>query len=383
MLRIFLASSHFSSILQSIYAASTKQEGDFDVMMVDYPPQKKSLTDLIFKTRFIHKWDLELNYATVINDETNLRPGSKKIFIRKVKELPVLKSIYTLLLKRHMKKFLEKYEVKISQDISSIKREKVQLNLLTKTGLNQVLIKLFPEAEINYFEHGNGDYMYYAQNEIKSGNFYCLFSKEFSDYLNLIKNPNYKKVRGYLDGDTFYRAIQQLEKNEVISNPFNFTLNISNRFVFILIENVEMYQVPNLFWKQCMEIYIKKIDTPANYTYILKPHPSQSFDAIEEIEHFFKSRTLNFVLLKDNRTMNIGAELLFYFFYKKTDYVFSLFSSSVYYFTKLYPSTQIKYYQGFQLFKPYTSNAPKQFKEMFSNLEPIVTHVLSKECNNL
>jgi hypothetical protein len=382
MLRIFLVSSHFSAILQSIYASSTKQEGDVDVIMIDYPPQKKTLSELILKTNVLHTWDKQLNYAPELTDATNMRPSFSKKLTRKTKQWPLFKTIYALLHKRYLNKFFKKFELQIEADLNSIKKDKIALHLLTKTGLNDVLIKLFPTAEINYFEHGIGDYMYYEQNKIPTGNFYCIFHREFAAYLKNIQHPNFELVKGFLSGDFFHRAVQQLEQNKIISNDFEKT-QANKRYVFILIESVEIYQVPDNFWVNCMDIYLKKINMPDSYIYVLKPHPLQSFEAISTIENYFKGKGLETIMLNNNKFINIGAELIFSFFFEKTDYVFSLFSSSIYYFTKLFPSNTINYYQGYELFKEYTLNAPKQFTDIYEGLEPIITKVLATNCKKL
>ncbi|MBK6833037.1 MAG: hypothetical protein IPG89_01670 [Bacteroidetes bacterium] len=383
MLRIFLVSSHFSAILQSIYAASTKKEGDVDVLMIDYPPKKTALTQLILDTKFIHNWDVILNYAPELRDETNMRPSLKKRLTRKAKQLPLLKDIYNKMLSRHMFAFFKDFENRIRQDLSKVNSETVQLNMLTKTGLNGVLHKIYPKAEINYFEHGIGDYLYYEQNEIQSGNLFCLFPDEFQAYLKSINNPNEKKINGFIYGDLFYNAVQNLETNKVISNEKEFEKLGNEKLVFILIESMEIYEVPSNFWQDCIQLYLSRIDVPDDYTYVLKPHPLQSFEAINTIESYFKQRGLKYILLGNSKFINVGAELIFYFFSKQTKYVFSLFSSSLYYFTKLYPSSEIKYYHGYKLFEKYTKNSPKQFVDIYNACEPIITNVLAKDCLEL
>lgn len=383
MLRIFLVSSHFSAILQSIYASSTKKEGDVDVLMIDYPSQKKALSQLILNTDCIHKWDLKLNYAPELTDETNMRPSLKKRLTRKAKQLPVLKGIYDKMLSKHMLKFYADFEVRIKRDLSNVNSDSVQLSVLTKTGLNDVLFKLYPSADVNYFEHGIGDYMYYAQNKIKNGNLFCLFPTEFASYLKSINSPNANRINGFIKENLFYDAIQNLEKNYIIKNEQELVKLGNSKLVFILIESVEIYEVPSNFWQDCIQLYLSKIDVAEDYTYVLKPHPLQSFDAITAIENYFKERNLKYILLRNSKFINVGAELIFYFFAKQTKFVFSLFSSSVYYFTKLYPSAEIKYYHGYKLFEKYTKNSPKQFTDIYKGLEPIITNVLAKDCLEL
>ncbi len=117
----------------------------------------------------------------------------------------------------------------------------------------------------------------------------------------------------------FYDAVQTLEKNKVISNEKELQQLSGAKLVFILIESVEIYEVPSNFWQDCIQLYLSKIDQPKDYTYVLKPHPLQSFEAINAIESYFRERGLKYILLGNSKFINVGAELIFYFFAKQTN----------------------------------------------------------------
>lgn len=383
MLRIFLTSSHLSAILQSIYAESTKQEGYVDVLITDYPPQKKKLTELIMSTSGIHKWDKQFNYAEELKDGANLKPSFKKRFLRKFKQFPLIKNVYGLLLSRYMKNKLLNFERILREDFKSIKCRNVQLNVLTKTGLNEVLFKIYPDAEINYFEHGMGDYMYFFQNQIRKGNFYCVFNEEFSLFLKERSHAMSNKIYGYLQNGKFEESIKKLEQSGVVKMTGDINYAIDNRTIFILMESVEIYQVPAHFWTDYIDICLSKITDPEKFTFIIKPHPSQSFDAILITKNYFEQKGLKYNIQEQAGEINMSAEVMFYFLQEKTEYVFCIFSSSIYYLSKLYPNHKIKYYYGYDLFSKYIHNSPKQFVDIYKGVEPIIKNVLAKNCLEL
>lgn len=373
-----MSSTHTGAILQAIYANSSAQKGCFDVLLLDYPPMKESLIELIKRSDVVHKWDKIIDFSEPISDEINKRPSAKKKLIRKIKSLPLLKIIYNKLLKNHLTQQKVNHSNRLKLELSSHFNQRVQLNVLTKTGLNECLFDLFPNAEINYFEHGIGDYMYYEQQAIVPGNFYCLFHREFGSYLKSRKPQLAAAVFGYLKGNDFSNAISVLVKEGIVKAE-NVVTETDN-FVFVLMENVEMYEVESKFWTDYIDVCLKKIESPENYTFIIKPHHMQSFEAIEMTTSYLNQRGIKYKVLTNNYFMHMGAEVVFYFFQEKTEYVFSLFSSSIYYFTKLYPSTKVKYFHGYELFDKYTKHSPKQFVEIYRNLRPIITNVVSKDC---
>lgn len=377
MLRIFMSSTHTGAILQAIYANRTSQVGYYDVLLLDYPPMKESLIHLIKRTDVLHNWDKVVDFSTPMADETNKKPSVKKKIIRKIKSFPIIKSVYSILLEKHLLQQKKTHLTKLKLELGSNLNKQVQLNVLTKTGLNETLFEFFPNAEVNYFEHGIGDYMYYMMDTIKEGNFYCLFNQEFSAYLKINNSKSANKVFGYLHENDFSLAIDNLVKQEVVKAE---GASEEGKLVFILMENVEMYEVENFFWTDYIDFCLRKILTPEDYTFIIKPHHMQSFEAIEMTTAYLSKRGLKHKVLANNCFMHMGAEVVFYFFQEKTEYVFSLFSSSIYYFTKLYPSPHIKYFHGYKLFANYTKNAPKQFLEIYENLNPIITNVVSKNC---
>jgi hypothetical protein len=382
MLRIYLPTTHTCAVLMAIHAEKTKNSDTKDVLMIDYPPLKKSLIQLIKCTNVIHPWEKIVDFSKPINDEINKKPSLRKRVTRKLKQLPIIKVIYQKLLDRYTFRQKKQFKQNIELSLKDFKSDKVILNLLTKTALNEALFELYPEAEINYFEHGIGDYMYYAQNQIKFGSFYSVFSNEFKYFLKGQNSKSNENIFEYINGEDFESALKKLDEKNIISAPAEL-LKINKPIVFLLLENVEMYEVDNCFWTDYIDVCISKIENPSNYLFVIKPHHNQSFDAIQRTIDYIEFKKLDFYLLTKNNYMHVGAEILFYFIKSNTRFVFSLFSSSIYYLSKLFPSKEIDFYHGYDLFKKYTNNSPKQFTEIYEGIGPIITNVLSGECKKL
>jgi hypothetical protein len=121
-----MSSTHTGAILQAIYANSTAQKGCFDVLLLDYPPMKESLIELIKRSDVVHKWDKIIDFSEPISDETNKRPSAKKKFIRKIKSMPLLNIIYNRLLKKHLIQQKVNHTKRLTQELSGHFNKKVQ-----------------------------------------------------------------------------------------------------------------------------------------------------------------------------------------------------------------------------------------------------------------
>src|ERR1051326_303072 len=154
MLRIFLCTSHLSSLFMALHAKKTHKQTFKDVLLVESPKIKRSHLKLIHDTVYIHSWNEIHEFISIANDEENLKPSLRKTLTRKLKTKPVAKQIYSSLLASHLKKENAKVKTKLKSIFQS--SDEVELNLLTQTLMNPALMELFPKAKVNYFEHGLG-----------------------------------------------------------------------------------------------------------------------------------------------------------------------------------------------------------------------------------
>ena len=379
MIRIFVCPSHLSALYMILYARKTKTEAYKDVLVLDWPDKKASLTKVITDTKKIYNWVDVINLSRTISDETDLAPSSKKKLIRKLKEIFFLKPAYNLLLKRHRAKCAKIEEQTILSHLAG-KGEVVEVNILTQTGIIESLFKLFPKAAVNYFEHGMGDYFLIQKVKRVDFNFYCIFNERFKEYL-VTRNLPGNYVKGFIEAGDFLaiskETINADEKRDEIISQYQF----AGKKVLILLESVEIYNVPDNFWTDYLDLCMSKIPNPQDYTFILKPHPAQSFKAIElSKSHMINHYKVKTVVIEGNKAVNYSVEVLYSMWDDSTDYVFTVFSSALYYISKIYNNKQTKYFYAFDFFKDYTKNAPAQFVYIFNGIEDVVKNVLSENC---
>ncbi|MGZ3864948.1 MAG: polysialyltransferase family glycosyltransferase [Bacteroidia bacterium] len=379
MIRIFVCPSHLSALYMILYARKTKKPGHKDVLILDWPAKRASLIKVITDTKKIHPWDEIIDLSTTLSDDTDLKPSAKKVLVRKLKENALIKPFYNVLLKKHRAKQAKIEEQKIRNALAG-KGAVTEVNILTQTGIIDSLFKLFPKAAVNYFEHGTGDYFLIQKVRTPRFNFYCIFSERFKEYLGKKNLPN-NYVKGIIEEGDFLNIANETiaedeQKNEIISK-----LKFKGKKVLILMESVEIYNVPDNFWTDYLDLCISNVPDPQNYTFILKPHPAQSFKAMEiSKNHLLNHHKVKTVMIENSHSVNYSAEVLYSLWYDSTDYVFTVFSSGLYYISKIYNNKNTKYFHAFDFFRSYTKNSPAQFMYIYNGLEDLVKNVLSENC---
>lgn len=364
----------------AIYARNTFKDGYTDVLIIDWPKTKVSLTRLMIDTKKIYPWHLAADLSEPIPDEYDLMPGTKKTLTRKLKNKPVLKNIYGILYKRHEKKRIQREKNLLNDLFRNYDKSNVELNLLTKTGFNQSLVEMFPSSAINYFEHGLGDYFYVQGKSVKK--FYCVFSTMFSRYLER-HHKSSVFVHELTDPGTFAEVCGQVIASYDKTDELKKMLVPQGELAIILMENLEIYNVKNSFWTDYLDRCLSKIRHPENYTFLFKPHHLQPFATITIMKNYMEEKGLKAIFADNRQTMNVSAEVLFSLWKDQARFVFSLFSSSIYYISHLYKNEQTRFYHGYNFFKPYTTDAPIQFVKHFESLEPLVKEVFSANCEEI
>lgn len=365
-----------------IYARKTRKEGNKDVLVLDSPDKRKALIKVITDTKKIYNWATIIDLSHSLDDSHDLKPNRKKRFVRKVKDNLFVKPVYDFLLKRHRKKQEKIEEQKITSALFNL-GEVTDINILTQTFINNSLVKLYPKATVNYFEHGMGDYFLIQKVKRTPFNFYCVFAEKFKKYLVQKGLPG-EYVKEFITQEEFTSIARETidksdERDEILSQ-----YKIEGKKVLILLEGVEIYHVPDNFWTDYLDLCMSKVGNPHEYTFILKPHPAQSFRAIElskkHMQNHYKVKTL---VMENSYSVNYSVEVFYSLWNDSTDYVFAVFSSAVYYVSKIYANKQTKYFYAIDFLKGYTKHAPAQFLYLFNGIEDLVKNVLSENCVNI
>ena len=383
MIRIFVSPSHLCTLYMILYARKTNMGQYKDVLVLDTPPKKKALIKVITDTQKIYSWTRIINLSTEIPEEIDFTPNVRKNAIRRIKNKPFIKPIYNFLLNLHVKKS-EKNEARIIKNELSGLGNVVELNVLTQISINSTLFKLYPNAQVNYFEHGQGDYFFIQDIKPTTFNFYCVFADKFRGYLKN-KNQENKYIKNLLDIEGFpglaNEVINSMDEKEEIKS----FLCVQGKLVLILMESMQLYyNVPDSFWTDYLELYIANVINPEEYTFILKPHPTQSLKSIELSKYYMlHTRKLKILVLEHGYSINYSVEVLYSLWQDNIHYVFSVFSSALYYISKLYGNETTKYYYAYDFFKKYIGDAPPQFIDIYTGIEDVVKNVLTENCINI
>jgi len=365
-----------------LYARKTFKEGYKDVLILDSVPKKKTLINVLINTKKIYNWAYIIDLSIPVSDTDEVAPSLRKRVTRKVKTNILVKPIYDVLLRRHLQKKQKAEKTVLFGRLKTL-GEVGEINLLTQTLVNKALLTLYPKAQVNYFEHGLGDYFFIQKIKSHTFNFYCVFAETFKIYLKN-KNVESNYVHAFLDNQSFPDIAKEAiaaddEKEKIIS-----TLKIEGKKVILFLDAMEIYHVPDAYWTDYLDLCISKVENPQGYTFILKPHHNQTTRTIQiSKNHMLNNHKLKAVVIENNLPVNYSIEVLNALWNDSTDYVFSIFSSGLFYNSILYNNPKIKYYYAYRFFEDYTKNAPIQFIDTYKGLNELIRYVFSENSTDI
>lgn len=379
-LRIFVTTSHISTVYMTLYADATKNEGDADVLLLDSGTRRQILIDLVRETSHAHSWKLYHCFSTAATEAHDFRPSLRKRLTRQWKVLPVVRKVYDILHALYLQKLDSNYKALLRRLLKNFEDSAtVELFVMTQTYLNGPLKQLYPQATVHYLEHGIGDYFYVLEKKEPGKKFDAVFGEPFRRYLANKQQP--ADWIFPLAGMGHFSSLsrQLLERHarllhlENISKP-------GKPCVFILLEAVDMYEVPESFWTAYIDHILTQINTPSNFHYLLKTHPVQSQVSIEKTEAHLRKLGLSYTLLAEDKISSASAEVLFEMWADQTRHVFCLFSSGCFYLSQLYRGYDIQFWYSTEFMSRYIGNAPPQYKAHFEGLRPLIEQVFAERC---
>jgi hypothetical protein len=369
MTRVFLTSSHLSSLMASIIAVKSSKPEDKNYLIIDHYYKKDALISLIQQCDEIFTWSKIIDLSVHIPDQTDLKPRLKKRILRKMKALPLVNSIYNKLLIRHQEKYAYKKSREISETFKNNElNECDQLFLLTQTALNSALIKVFPNASICYYEHGLGDYYYFWRQNL-DGIFYGLFGNEFQYFVRKKLQKNIS-VFGDFEKQDLEFAFEKFHSG--------ISVNLSNlkgkKLVLFLMDALEGYNPPENLWSDYLNQSLTQVEKPGDFVVLVKPHPNQSNGVIQQTRQLLEKKNLNYVFLDDPIFISLSVEIIFSYLQEEVHYFISTFSSSIFYLAKFYPG-KCEFILMYDFVEKYLRNGPKQYLDHFYGLEPLIQDV--------
>ncbi|MCI4666996.1 MAG: alpha-2,8-polysialyltransferase family protein [Bacteroidia bacterium] len=385
-LRIFISTSGLSALYQSIYAKNTKGSEDQDLFIVDALALKPSQKGPILQAISHHAYDWVVDMSLPMAENSSQVPSLKKRLTRKAKTLPGFKQVYDMLYQRQQaqesKKLQERLEEKCA-DAFGIDYEAFKLHTQPLVKLNSSIKNKFPTSDISYFEHGLGDYLDVMDDErgAKTGiKFHCVFDEElraFQENRGLKSSFIHPVVseKGFLQDDlkleTYFPLINKVE------------LPSEKALVLIATQALKQFEVSDAFWEKFLDLCVDRINEPSQYTFLIKPHPRQEKEVIEKIIDHLSAKGLDVLIWDKPELKSLNLELIFKKMYGKVAYVFSPFSSAVFYLSRLYPAKETQYYFGIQPLFEFTQNSPPMYVKRWKDLYPLLKEVFGKHVKEI
>lgn len=379
-IRIFVTTSHISTVYITLHASATKSEGYYDVLFIDDGKRKEQIIHLIDEISQLHNWDLYYNFSSILPSNYDFKPSWKRNFIRRWKSTPGISFVYGIMLQRFIRKKNNRFKTRLISLLQSFfPVDKVELYLMTQTYLNLPLREYFPQAEINFMEHGIGDYFYIQKEDSTNIKFVALFSNAFSEYLSkrLKRNILPTKIHGLNNFNSLAKKIITIHNQ---TEKYSFPIDPSKPIVLIILEAVDMYNVNTNFWTDYLVHIVERLDNASKYHYLVKPHPIQSEVSLKKTTDWFNEKKLNYNILDGDFLSCISIEIIFQHWLHQTEHVFCLFSSSCFYLSQLYKDSKIKFWYSTTFMSKYIENAPPQYQQHFNGLIPLIEEVFSENC---
>lgn len=377
-LRIFLTTSHISSVYMTLHAAATRQQEDVDILLVDGGARRAAVIDAIRCTARLHDWALFHSCSAVLADGHRTEPTLRKRLTRRWKEAPFLRPVYNALLRMYQLRQQRREERMLRSLLAPFlgNNHRVEVHLHTQNRLEAPLRMLFPDLRPVFFEHGLGDYHYLLEQGRMRGPFVAVFAERFAAYLEKQGRLDQEVIPLALPTDIHVPMTRVLTALAVPPTP----VPNHRRLVVVLLEAVDMYVVPPTFWGAYIDHVLSALPGPERYHFLLKPHPAASASSLAATVLRFKELGLSFTLMDHPRLKGIAAEVLFAAYCDRTDHVFCLFSSACFYLSRLYRAPHITYHYSTTWMERWTGNAPPMYKRHFAALQPLITEVFAERC---
>ncbi|MFI5203712.1 MAG: polysialyltransferase family glycosyltransferase [Flavobacteriales bacterium] len=376
--RVFVVSNPVSAIHASLLAASQEKTHIY-VLVLDNSPRKASFSKEIINAASGFAWNSVVDLSISLNETTDHKPSLRKRITRRIKHLPVIKSIYNLL--------LSNYEAEMEKNAATLLKDKFPgadfssnkhaLYLLTQTRANTVLKNLFTNAPYYYFEHGLPDYLFSQKdNDARNSGIYCLFHKEFKQYLE--KRKASAHTFPFVTESEYISYLERVYRTD--ERILKLRKELPARCTLLMLQPFEKYELPSSFWFTYIEA-IQKHENPV--CYVIKPHPLQSNETMQQLKSWLQNQPISFILLDEPDQPSLSCEVLYALLKDKFVSVYSPFSYSLYFLAKFLPSNDVSFYHSYNSMEKKFRHSPLQFKNQFLEHKEIIEECFSINCREL
>lgn len=378
--RIFVTTSPINVLFYLLYSKLNRDEQYNDVLIICNGHMNQASFDKLNILLSQHNWSQIIKTHEELQTSQNIKISFTKRITRKIRKFAIVKPFYDFSRKIFEKKEKEKQKNWLSTTLSIPNNSSVELNLLTETTINNALLELFPKSKVNYFEHGLSDYVM-VESMPQPSTFYCLFNDEFESYLNE-KQKNQHIIAPIYQNDHFYEIAASYLSNFKSEFQQVFpTLIDKSKYVLVLMQDFENLGVsPKIHIQFFEKIRLQLGDGVSSVVFLIKPHPKQSLMVMNDIEQYLKTEKLNYTFLKEPIFQYTSIELFFYLFKDSTSHVFSFYSSGLFYLSKLYHDSNIKYMYTFDYISNEISRMPPEVGAIHTSFMKNQLQLFTKNC---
>lgn len=377
-LRIFVSSSGLSTLYMAIYGRNSYQSGQTDILFIDTLALKPSQRELIYQAAQYHSFEGVFDLSRSLEESSSQVPGRIKQLTRKFKTYPVIKPIYDWLyaykLRQEDQQHLQEL-LAIAGDVFNDSYSKVELLLQPVLHINSALMTKFPQAKVRYFEHGLGDYLDWKPGRNSETTFHCVFAEELSSYLEQ-KGEEAPQVIPLL-GEKGFAALDS-PFPQIFPQMLAASVPKGKPVVLLATQALAQFQVEAAYWDYFFDLCLTYIEQPEAVTFLLKPHPRQEPDMLARMKRFFKSKDLELIIWEDPAVKSLNLEILFDTLKEQVTHVFTPFSSTLFYLSKLYPDREIGYYYSLDSLSSFVQHTPDLYKKRWRSLNPYLKQVFGR-----
>lgn len=378
--RIFLTTSPINCLFYLIYLRQHPVEGVKDILVIDSGGiQTTTTTQFIRELAAQHPWFqlMDFSHALPVGQSISPKASLRKRLTWRLKKAPVFKPVYSALLKvyknRHDKHYARRIKKQLLENIAPESVSTLFLN--TKTHLNSTFTGLFKTAEVIYMEHGMGDYFILEQEKNLPMKFSCLFDEAFRKYLA----PARAEIVPFYYAQYFQEAVQNYLTGHRAAVDFRSIPHPTKKNLLVLLQNVEFFGIDPAIQLTFLDSIFTEMGA-GDYYFILKPHPRQSAEVIAFIKNYLDAKGVAYYLLDAEELKSINIEIIFAAWQEKITAVFTMFSSALFYLSKLFPSNEIRFFYNYEILRREIDTFTPNFREEYLACAGLIEHVFAENC---
>ena len=383
-LRIFCTTSATSALYMSLYARSSRKDEYTDLLLIDQLKLKPSQVDIIRQAVNIHEYKEIKDFSLAIEEGATPVPSRIKQLTRIYKTKPIFRDVYQFLYRFQLKKEARQRTQMLRENLNAYvgSFSQVELYVQPLVHLTTALCTLFPEASLSYFEHGLGDYQDIMGKRLPASTFRCLFHASFCSFLANIKEKNDWVLPAFPQG-YFSKNLPQILDAFPQLRPFYQQFNGRKNLALLATQPLEEFRIPTEYWKHFLKLCLSQVDDVHTCTFLIKPHPRQSPESVQKICEFLENRGITYEHIEAPEVRNVSLEILFAGFVDSVSYVFSPYSSSVFYLSVLYPSDHTRYFYSMRSVLDHAQLAPDLYQKRWKEMEVRIREIYGKKAEEL